>query len=69
MAMELKNEDLKGTIDMKWFGHAGIKLHFLDSENQHRNIYINVCSDNPNCPVEDKKSPPNDCDLALVTHG
>lgn len=67
--MELKFEDLKGKVDMKWYGHAGIKLHFKDDKEEHRNIYINICSDNPNCPEEEKRAPPNDADLALVSHG
>lgn len=65
----LQEAELKGKIDIKYFGHAGVKISWLDKEDIHRNIYINICSDNPNCPEEDKKNPPNDADLALVTQG
>jgi len=60
---------LKGQVDLRWYGHAGFKLSFIDEQDQHRNIYIDFWADSPETPAEDKKSPPNDCDLALVTHG
>lgn len=69
LAMPLKEEDLKGKVDLKYYGHAGFKISYKDEGDVRRNLYINICSDNPNCPEEDKKAPPNDCDLALVTHG
>jgi len=46
---------LKGKVDLKWFGHAGFKIHFLDAEDVHRNIYIDVWIDNQDCPEEEKK--------------
>ena len=69
MERPLIEEDLKGKVDLKWMGHAGFKIHFLDKEKVHRNIYIDIWIDNKNCLLEDKKECPNDCDLALVTHG
>ena len=68
-AAPIKFDALKGKVDLKYYGHAGFKIHFLDAQNEHRNIYIDVWSDNKDCPIEDKKSPPNDVDLALVTCG
>lgn len=68
-ARPLSLENLKGKVDLKWFGHAGFKIHFLDQENVHRNIYIDIWVDNCDCPEEEKKECPNDADLALVTHG
>ena len=65
----LEETPLKGKVDIKYFGHAGIKISWEDKKETRRNIYINICSDNPNCPEEDKKNPPNDADLALVTQG
>ena len=62
-------DELKGKVDVKWFGHAGFKISFLDQENVHRNIYIDIWIDNKDCPEEEKKECPNDCDLVLVTHG
>ena len=29
-ARPLEHDELKGKLDMKWFGHAGFKLHFID---------------------------------------
>jgi L-ascorbate metabolism protein UlaG (beta-lactamase superfamily) len=68
-ARPLTQDDLKGKIDIKWFGHAGFKIHFLDKDNEHRNIYIDIWIDNKDCPEEEKKVCPNDADLALVSHG
>ena len=68
-ARELELEDLKGKVDVKWYGHAGFKIHFMDKDDVHRNIYIDIWIDNKDCPEEEKKEAPNDCDLALVTHG
>jgi L-ascorbate metabolism protein UlaG (beta-lactamase superfamily) len=68
-ARPLTLEDLKGKVDLKWFGHAGFKIQFLDAENVHRNIYIDVWIDNKDCPEEEKKECPNDADLILVSHG
>ena len=68
-ARPLQLDDLKGKVDLKWFGHAGFKISFLDAEQVHRNIYIDVWIDNKDCPEEEKKECPNDVDLALVTHG
>ena len=68
-ARPLTLDELKGKVDMKWFGHSGFKLSFKDAEDVHRNIYIDIWVDNKNCPEEEKAEPPNDADLALVTHG
>lgn len=65
----LIEEDLKGKVDLKWMGHAGFKIHFLDAENVHRNIYVDIWADNKDCNEKDKASCPNDADLALVTSG
>ena len=69
MEQPLKEEALKGKVDLKWMGHAGFKIHFLDAENVHRNIYIDVWADNKDCSPEDKKDCPNDADLCLVSSG
>ena len=68
-ARSLELEELKGKVDLKFFGHSGFKIQFLDKENVHRNIYIDIWIDNKDCPEEEKKECPNDADLALVTHG
>ena len=68
-ARPLSLEKLKGKVDLKWFGHAGFKIQFLDEKDVHRNIYIDVWIDNKDCPEEEKKECPNDSDLVLVTHG
>ena len=68
-ARPLELDTLKGKLDVKWLGHAGFKIHFLDAEDIHRNIYIDIWADNKNCPESDKKTPPNDADLSLVTAG
>lgn len=68
-ARPLELEDLKGKVDIKWFGHCGFKIHFLDAEEIHRNIYIDIWIDNKDCLAKDKETCPNDVDLALVTHG
>jgi len=65
----LELDTLKGSVDLKWFGHAGFKISFLDEKEIHRNIYVDVWIDNKDCPEEEKKQCPNDADLALVTHG
>jgi len=68
-ATPLELTPLKGDVDLKWYGHCGFKVSFMDAGDQHRNIYIDVWVDNKKCPPEDKKNPPNDVDLALVTSG
>lgn len=68
-ARPLQLEKIKGKLDIKWFGHAGFKLQFLDEKDVHRNIYVDVWIDNKDCPEEEKKECPNDADLVLVTHG
>lgn len=68
-ARPLTFDDLKGKLDIKWFGHAGFKLHFKDEKDEHRNIYIDIWIDNKDCPEEEKEDCPNDADLVLVTHG
>jgi len=42
----LKEEELQGKVDLKWMGHSGFKIHFLDADNVHRNIYIDIWADN-----------------------
>ena len=69
MEAPLAEEDLKGKVDLKWLGHAGFKVHFLDAEGVHRNIYIDVWADNSDCSKKDKENCPNDADLCLVTSG
>ena len=68
-ARPLTHDELKGKVDVKWYGHAGFKIHFLDKDNEHRNIYVDIWIDNKDCPEEEKAVCPNDCDLALVSHG
>ena len=68
-AKPLVQDKLKGKLDIKWFGHAGFKLSFLDEKEVQKNIYIDVWIDNKDCPEEEKKECPNDADLVLVTHG
>lgn len=67
--MPLKHEPLKGKVDIQWFGHAGFKIQFKDKDDTQRCIYIDIWIDNKDCPEEVKQECPNDCDLALVTHG
>jgi hypothetical protein len=62
-------DTIKGKVDLKWFGHAGFKIQFLDEKDVHRNIYIDIWIDGKDCPEEEKKECPNDADLVLVTHG
>ena len=66
---EIKYDELKGDVDIKWYGFCGFKIHFLDKQREHRNIYVDIFIDAPECPAEDKKECPNDCDIALVTKG
>lgn len=68
-ARPLVHDELKGKVDLKWFGHAGFKLNFLDADQVQRAIYVDVWIDNKDCPEEEKKECPNDADLVLVTHG
>ena len=68
-AKPLTHEKLKGKVDIKWFGHAGFKVHFKDKDNVNRCIYIDIWIDNKDCPEDEKAECPNDCDLACVTHG
>ena len=68
-AMPLTHEPLKGKIDIKWFGHCGFKIQFKDAEDIQRCIYIDIWIDNKLCPEEEKKNPPNDIDLGLITNG
>jgi len=68
-AKPLSLEPMKGKVDIKWFGHAGFKVSFKDKDDVQRSIYIDIWIDNKDCPEEEKKECPNDCDLALVTHG
>jgi len=65
----LKNDRLYGAVDLKWYGDSSFKVHFLDGDNEHRNIYIDMNIENKDCPADDKKDCPNDADLVLVSHG
>ena len=68
-AAPLLFDDLRGKVDVKWYGHAGFKVHFKDAEDVQRNIYIDVWADNKDCSEADKKRCPNDADLMLVSCG
>ena len=68
-AKPLVHDVLKGKLDLKWYGHAGFKLSFLDEKEIQRAVYIDIWIDNKDCPEEEKKECPNDADLVLVTHG
>lgn len=65
----LKEEDLKGKVDIKWFGHGGFKVAFKDKEDKQRVMYFDLFVQNEDCPEEDRKEPPNDADLVFVTCG
>ena len=65
----LKNDRLYGAVDLKWYGDSSFKVHFLDADDEHRNIYIDMNIENKDCPADDKKECPNDADLVLVSHG
>ena len=67
-ARNIEHEALKGKVDVKFYGHAGFKIHFLDEDDEHRNIYIDLWLDNKDCPAEDREAFQNNCDLSLVTH-
>lgn len=69
LAMPLRQDAMKGKIDLKYYGHAGFKISFNDHEEKQRCIYINVFVDNPDCPMSDRTAPPNDCDVVCVSHG
>ena len=60
---------MKGNVDLKYYGHSGFKLSFLDTENVQRNIYIDISIQNKLCPEEEKKECPNDADLVLISRG
>jgi len=30
LAMPLTHDDLKGKVDLKYYGHSGVKVHFVD---------------------------------------
>ena len=32
-ARPLIEEEMKGKVDLKWMGHAGVKIQFKDAEN------------------------------------
>lgn len=68
-AEPLKEDALKGKVDIKWFGHCGFKISFLDESEKQRSIYVDIWIDNKDCPQEERMSCPNDADLILVTHG
>ena len=67
-ARDLQFDTLNGKVDIKFYGHAGFKIHFMDEEDEHRNIYIDMWKHNKDCPTEDVDAFQNDCDLTLVTH-
>jgi len=33
-ARSLETEELKGKVDIKWFGHASFKISFNDADNE-----------------------------------
>lgn len=66
---DIIHDNLKGKVDLKWFGHSGFKISFKDANEIWRAIYIDIWIDNKNCPDEEKNRCPNDADLVLVTHG
>ena len=69
-AKPLTQEAMKGKVDIKWYGHCGFKIQFMDKQNVQRVIYIDLWMDNLDCPDEAKKDGPfNDADLVLITHG
>lgn len=68
-AKPLTHDTLKGKVDIKWYGHCGFKIGFKDDKDVQRAVYIDIWIDGKDCPEEEKKEAPNDCDLALVTHG
>lgn len=68
-ARPLIEEEMKGKVDLKWMGHAGVKIQFKDADNVQRSIYIDIWADNTDCAAQDKTSCPNDADLCLVTSG
>ena len=65
----MKHDELRGKLDLKWYGHAGFKLSFLDEKEIQRAVYVDIWIDNKDCPEEEKKECPNDADLVCVTHG
>lgn len=69
LAKPLVEDELNGLVDLKYYGHSGFKISFKDEEAKTRCVYINICVDNPDCPPEERKNPPNDADLALCSHG
>lgn len=62
-------DELKGKIELKWFGHAGFKVHFKDEKGVDRAIYIDYWANNRHTPEEDKWKLYNDADLILVSCG
>ena len=42
----LKNDRLYGAVDLKWYGDSSFKVHFLDADEEHRNIYIDMNIEN-----------------------
>jgi len=68
-ARPLTQDPLKGKVDIKYYGHSGFKISFLDKNGDQRNVYCDIWIDNELCPEEEKKECPNDADLILVTHG
>jgi L-ascorbate metabolism protein UlaG (beta-lactamase superfamily) len=60
---------LKGEVELEFTGHFGFKLQWMDDLNNQRVIYIDHWNGAKECPTYLKKQTPNDCDLALVTHG
>lgn len=60
---------LKGEVELEFTGHFGFKLQWMDDLNNQRVIYLDFWNEAKECPARLKKEPPNDADLALVTHG
>lgn len=53
-AEPLKEDDLKGKVDIKWYGHCGFKISFKDAKEIQRAIYIDIWIDNKDCPQEER---------------
>ena len=67
--MPLKHAELKGKVDLMWYGFAGWKIMFKDANDKNRVLYIDIFSDNKDCREEEKANPPNDADLVMVSNG
>ena len=53
-AEPLRQDELKGKIDIKWYGHSGFKISFKDAEETQRSIYVDIWIENNECLKADK---------------